>query len=76
MAAKETNTYLLDLRLLLDQALAGAAAPLAQYLARGSGLPGPRMNLALVGALAAAAAASDAGFAFLDHLAASSDSDL
>ena len=53
MAATETNTYPTDLRPLLEQALQGGnAAPLEHYLAQRSGLPGPRMNLALVGAFA------------------------
>jgi hypothetical protein len=53
MAAKPTHSYLDDLRPLLAHVLAGGdAAALQQYLAERSGLPGPRMNLALVGAFA------------------------
>jgi hypothetical protein len=53
MPGKDTNSYLDDLRPLLARALVGGdATPLAQYLAGRSGLPGARMNLALVGAFA------------------------
>jgi hypothetical protein len=53
MAAKPTNSYLDDLRPRLAHVLAGGdAAALERYLAERSGLPGPRMNLALVGAFA------------------------
>lgn len=53
MPGKDTNSYLDDLRPLLAHALVGGdATPLAQYLAEWSGLPGARMNLALVGAFA------------------------
>ncbi|HYU83992.1 MAG TPA: hypothetical protein VEK80_04235 [Kribbellaceae bacterium] len=46
----------------LDAALSsGDAATVEDYLAAHSGLPGPRLNLALVGALADAAAAPAAG---------------
>jgi hypothetical protein len=52
MPTRPTTEYTENLRALLDQALTGDAAPLEQYLAGRSGLPGPRMNLPLAGALA------------------------
>src|SRR5689334_24416536 len=53
MPTKPTTDYTKDLQPLLAQALSGGdATALAHYLAERSGLPGPRMNLALVGAFA------------------------
>ncbi len=55
MPTTPTADYTKDLQPLLNQALAeggGDATALAHYLAERSGLPGPRMNLALVAAFA------------------------
>jgi hypothetical protein len=53
MPTEPMSDEAMALRPLLAQALAGGdATALAAYLAQGSGLPGPRMNLALVGAFA------------------------